>query len=207
MTGCGRASEHARVSAPPGSLVLGSASPRRRELLRWLVPRFTLDVPDVPEEIRVGESPAACVHRLARAKAVAIGVRRPVDWVLTADTIVEIDGTILGKPTDRADAARMLARLAGREHRVVTGFVLAAPGGDVRADEAVLSRVHFRPLASAAIADYVGTGESDDKAGAYAVQGRGAALVARIDGSVTNVIGLPLDEVERALTEAGLLGE
>ena len=185
--------------------VLASASPRRRELLGWLGVPFVVDAADVDERPQTSESAEELVRRLASAKASAGAARHRAAWVLAADTVVEIDGDILGKPVDRADAAAMLARLAGRVHRVVTGFALAAPGGALRAEERVVSRVQFRPLTAAAIAAYVETDESLDKAGAYAAQGRGSALIARIDGSFSNVIGLPLLEVERALTEVGLL--
>lgn len=192
--------EHARV------LVLASASPRRRELLAWFGIAYDVDVPEVDERARGGEEPTALVRRLARAKAETVAARRAADWVLAADTLVEVDGQILGKPADSPDAARMLGRLAGREHRVVTGFALLAPGGTPAAADEVVTRVCFRPLSRRAIAAYVATGEAEDKAGGYAIQGRGAGLVARIDGSFTNVIGLPLAEVERALDGAGLLG-
>jgi septum formation protein len=146
------------------------------------------------------------VARLARAKASAVGGRRRDGWILGADTTVELDGVLFGKPIDSDDAARMLARLAGREHRVATGVALAAPDGTVRAAHVVVTRVRFRPLAPPTIAAYVATGECDGKAGAYAIQGHGAGLIDRIDGSFTNVIGLPLVETARALAEAGLIG-
>src|SRR5262249_7719142 len=111
----------------------------------------------------------------------------------------------LGKPADVAAASVMLGRLAGREHRVSTGFALLAPGGTVQASEVVVTRVRFRALAPDAIAAYVASGEPEGKAGGYAIQGRGAALIESIDGSLTNVIGLPLVEVGRVLEEAGLL--
>src|SRR5438094_277480 len=145
------------------------------------------------------------VLRLARAKAAAVAARRPADWVLAADTIVEQGGVMLGKPADAGDAARMVGQLAGREHRVATGFALVGPGGGVHAAEVVLTRVRFRRLDARAIERYVASREGDDKAGAYAVQGFGAGLIESIEGSFTNVIGLPLVEVGRALEEAGLL--
>src|SRR5262249_25603505 len=126
-------------------------------------------------------------------------------WLLAADTTVELDGTIFGKPTDRDDAARMLGHLAGREHRVATGFALLAPGGGLRTTQVVVTRGLFRPLDARAIATYVATGEPDGKAGGYAIQGLGAGLIERVEGSFTNVIGLPLIEVAHALAEAGLL--
>jgi septum formation protein len=137
---------------------------------------------------------------------VAVSGRRPEAWVLAADTIVEIDGVMFGKPADSAEAAAMLARLAGREHRVATGFAVLAPGGRVQAAERVVTRVVFRPLDRGVIDAYVASGEPEGKAGAYAIQGLGAGLIERIEGSFTNVIGLPLVEVRRALEEAGLLG-
>ena len=186
-------------------LVLASASPRRQQLLAWLGVPYDLLPAEVDERPRPREEAADLVLRLARAKAAAIAAWRPADWVLAADTIVEVDGLMFGKPEDAADAARMLARLAGREHRVATGFALARPGGAVHAAELVLTRVRFRRLDARAIERYVATREGDDKAGAYAVQGLGAGLIERIDGSFTNAIGLPLAEVGRALEEAGLL--
>ncbi len=190
----------------PRVLVLASASPRRHALLRWLGVDFMIDVPDVDESARPGESPATLVGRLADDKARAVAGRRNGAWILAADTLVELDGDLLGKPVDAADATAMLGRLAGREHRVFTGFVVRAPSGAVQAAATVVTRVRFRPLDRAAIDAYVATGEPDGKAGAYAIQGHGAGLIAAIDGSFTNVIGLPLTEVEQALREAGLLG-
>jgi septum formation protein len=187
-------------------LVLASASPRRHQLLRWLGVGYEVEVPDIDERSVPGETAEAMVCRLARAKGVAVAARRPASWILAADTIVALDDTLLGKPSDGEDAARMLARLSGREHRVATGFALLAPGGAVRAAELVVTRVTFRPLDARAIQTYVASGEPVDKAGAYAVQGLGAGLIERVDGSFTNVIGLPLVEVGRALEEAGLLG-
>jgi nucleoside triphosphate pyrophosphatase len=186
-------------------LVLASASPRRHQLLAWLGLAYEIDVPDVDERVRRGESSRSVVRRLADAKAAAVAARRPASWVLAADTIVELDGAMLGKPSDRDDAAHMLGLLSGREHRVATGFTLLAPGGAARAADVVVTRVTFRPLDARAIRTYVDTGEPDGKAGGYAIQGFGAGLIERIDGSFTNVIGLPLVEVARALAEAGLL--
>jgi septum formation protein len=186
-------------------LVLASASPRRRELLRWLVPEYELDVAHVDESARPGEEAAALVARLAVAKGEDVAGRRPEAWVLGADTVVEIDGDLLGKPADPREAADMLRRLSGREHRVFTGFTLLAPRGGARHGGIVGSRVLFHDLTPRTIEAYVATGEPLDKAGSYAIQGRGAGLVARVDGSFTNVIGLPLGEVGVALREAGLL--
>jgi septum formation protein len=186
-------------------LVLASASPRRHQLLRWLGVVYEVDTADVDERAKPHEAAVEMVTRLAREKATAVSARRPDTWVLGADTIVEIDGVMLGKPADSADAAAMLARLAGREHRVATGFAIVAPGGRVQAAERVVTRVVFRPLDRRVIETYVASGEPEGKAGAYAIQGLGAGLIERIEGSFTNVIGLPLVEVRRALEEAGLL--
>jgi septum formation protein len=187
-------------------LVLASASPRRRELLRWLGIEYVSEPAAVDERPRSGESSSELVRRLGRAKASAVATARPRHWVLGFDTIVEVDGALLGKPADGVEARAMLHQLAAREHRVATGFSLLAPGGHVVSEDVVLTRVRFRPLDARAIADYVASGEAADKAGAYAIQGRGAGLIDRIEGSFTNVIGLPLVEVGRALEEAGLLG-
>jgi len=187
-------------------LVLASASPRRHQLLAWLGLPFVIEAPAVDESPEPGECATDMVRRLALVKAAAVGERHRADWVLAADTTVELDGELLGKPADAEESARMLARLAGREHRVATGFALLAPGGALRAAAVVVTRVRFRPLDGRAIAAYVETGECAGKAGAYAIQGHGAGLIDRIDGSFTNVIGLPLVETARALAEAGLLG-
>ena len=184
-------------------LVLASGSPRRHQLLAWLGIPFTIDSADVDETPHPEEDAARMVARLARAKAMAVAARRPDAWVLGADTTVEVDGVLLGKPADDGEAAAMLARLAGREHRVSTGFALVAPGGTPRVVDVVRTRVVFRPLDERAIRAYVASGEPDGKAGGYAIQGLGAGLIERIDGSFTNVMGLPVTEVARALAEAG----
>jgi septum formation protein len=187
-------------------LVLASASPRRHALLRWLGVDFVIDVADIDERERPDEDAGALVARLAREKAWAVAERRPEDWILAADTLVELDGALLGKPGDAAEAASMVRRLQGREHRVFTGFVLLGPGGSPHGAGTVVTRVRFRRLGSRAVDAYVASGEPDGKAGGYAIQGVGAGLIEGIEGSFTNVIGLPLDEVEAALREAGLLG-
>jgi septum formation protein len=186
-------------------LVLASASPRRRDLLRWLVADYDIETADVDESPCPGEPARALVARLARAKAEAVASRRPEAWILAADTIVEIDGDVLGKPADAGEAVVMLRRLSGREHRVFTGFTLLAPGDAHHRGGTVESRVLFRELDDRLIGGYVATGEPLDKAGSYAIQGRGAGLIARVEGSFTNVIGLPLGEVGAVLGEAGLL--
>jgi septum formation protein len=180
--------------AAAASLILASASPRRRHLLAALGVSFTVLPVDVDERPHAGEEPVAFARRMADEKARAASRLRP-EWVLGADTIVELDGTIFGKPLDGADAAVMLARLAGRAHVVRTAVALLAPSGATAENAVVATEVSFRPLDAAAIAAYVATGEPLGKAGAYAIQGDGAHLIDRVVGSYTNVIGLPLPEV------------
>jgi len=176
------------------SLVLASASPRRRHLLAALGVPFIVLPTDVDERPGSGEAPTAFARRMADEKARA-AFRLRAGWVLGADTIVELDGTIFGKPRDAADAAAMLGRLASRTHIVRTAVTLLSPSGTIAEATVVATEVSFRPLDAAAITAYVATGEPLGKAGAYAIQGEGAHLVDRVVGSYTNVIGLPLPEV------------
>lgn len=175
-------------------LILASASPRRRELLDQIGVRYRVQVADVDETLQPGEAPAAYVTRLALAKARAVAAL-PVAAglpVLGADTTVVIDGEVLAKPVDAADAVRMLTRLAGREHQVLTAVALVA---GARAETGLsVTTVRFRPLAAATIDRYVATGEPMDKAGGYGIQGLGGALVASLTGSYTGVVGLPIAE-------------
>ncbi len=180
------------------TLVLASASPRRAEILRSLGIPFAVRPVDIPEEPLPGETAEAAAVRLAAEKAAAAARIDPEAWVLAADTLVFLEGAILGKPRDDADAAAMLRRLSGREHAVVTAIHLrrgAAPGRGV----AEISRVRFAPLDAEEIAWYVATGEPRDKAGAYGVQGPGARFIEEIHGSFTNVMGLPARAVYRLL--------
>lgn len=171
-------------------LVLASGSPRRAALLARLGWAPEVRPADVDETVRRGETPEALVVRLARTKAATVAAGRDDEVVLAADTEVALDGRVLGKPHDDADAAAMLHALAGRTHAVVTGLAVVR-GGACRTD-LVTTHVTFRTLTDAEVAWYVGTGEPAGKAGGYGLQGAGAALVARIEGSDTNVIGLPL---------------
>jgi septum formation protein len=175
------------------NLVLASGSPRRSELLARLGVPFDVVPADVDETPLTGERPLELVRRLAVAKAAAVDG----DPVLAADTTVEVDGEILGKPVDADDARRMLARLSGRSHRVHTG-VAVRRGGQVEV-EVCTTIVTFVPLTGASIDWYLSTGEPFDKAGAYAVQGAGGVFVETIQGSVSNVVGLPLATVARLL--------
>ena len=152
-----------------------------------------------------GEAPARFALRAATDKGMEIARKHPSSWVLSADTIVVIDGKILGKPKDRVDARRMLSLLAGRGHKVYTSVCLLCAGRGYRDTGTVMTRVTFRPLARNEIAAYARTGECDDKAGAYAAQGAGMLLIDRVAGSFTNVVGLPMTRVVSMLKKAGLI--
>jgi len=182
-------------------LILASSSPRRAEILASLGIPFKVVSSSVEEELRVGERPEEAASRLASEKAAEVAGRYPEDWVLAADTLVFFaDGAILGKPLDGGDAARMLRRLAGREHFVVTAVRLRrGPGYGSEAVE--VSRVRMAAMSEEEIAWYVATGEPRDKAGAYAVQGKGARFIEAIAGSYSNVMGLPARAVYRLLRD------
>ena len=182
-------------------LVLASRSPRRARLLREA--GYLIDVvpADVDERRLEEEAPRTYVARLAAAKAAAVAPRAGARIVVAADTVVLIDGLVLGKPADRGDAESMLGRLSGRTHEVLTGVAVASGGRRLDAVEA--TRVTFAKVDPARIAWYAATGEPDDKAGAYAVQGIGSRFVERIEGSYTNVVGLPMALVDRFVREIG----
>jgi septum formation protein len=182
-------------------LVLASASPRRAEILRSLGIPFRVRPAEIPEEPLPGETAEAVATRLAEAKAASVAAREPGAWVLGADTLVFLDGLILGKPRDPEDARSMLRRLAGREHRVVTALHLIRGDGP-GVGRAEVSRVRFAPMDEEEIAWYAATGEPSDKAGAYGVQGLGARFIEEIQGSFTNVMGLPARAAYRLLRDA-----
>jgi septum formation protein len=179
-------------------LILASRSPRRSEILRQAGISFVVKAADVDESVHPSEPVEEYVRRVAEQKAMAVA-GAPGDVVLSADTVVVIGGDILGKPQDSADAARMLERLAGREHEVITGICLRR-GRELLYDRAV-TRVWFTPLTRENIQEYVASGEPMDKAGAYAIQGLAAKFIQRIDGSYTNVVGLPIELVTKHLPE------
>lgn len=189
------------MSAP--RLVLASASPRRRELLAALGLTFETRPAEVSESLLTGESPFDAAERLAREKAARVAFELAESAaVVAADTIVVLDGVALGKPTDRADAVRMLRALAGRSHDVVTGLAVWASGRTFSGRE--VTRVVFSPMTEGEILAYAASGEPDDKAGAYALQGIGSVFIERIEGSPSNVIGLPVRLFARLAREAGL---
>jgi len=172
-------------------ILLASQSPRRRELFAHLGYPFTCTSVDTDETPRTGEAPETLVRRLARDKAAAAHQGHPEAVTVGGDTVVTIDGEILGKPDDEAHARAMLSRLQGRDHVVWTGIAVIGPGNAERV-EAVACRVWFRPMDSAEIAAYVATGEPMDKAGAYGIQERGATFVEKVEGDYFTVVGLPL---------------
>ncbi len=189
-------------------LVLASASPRRQELLRNAGIPFVVQPTDIPEVPEAGEGPRSFAERLAREKALAVFRLRPDDLALGADTIVVVDGEILGKPRDSADAARMLRLLSGRRHQVTTGVCLAgrALGSehrkletgfeDIRSETTVVT---MDALSDEDIRSYVASGEPMDKAGAYAIQSGASRWVSRIEGDYFNVVGLPVSLVYKML--------
>ena len=201
-------------------IVLASGSPRRLDLLRSIGIEPLVVVPSVDEQARPGERPAELVERLARAKARAVaddrgGVGRgsagepgPDRWpvVVGADTVIDLDGRVLGKPTDRGDAQAMLSALRGRDHHVLTGVAIVAPRPDGRpvvTSSVARTTVTMRAFDDDELAWYLDSGEYRDKAGAYAIQGLGSLLVEGITGSYQNVVGLPLTTVDRLLGDAG----
>ena len=196
--------------SPAHPVVLGSGSPRRREILDQLGIPFVVHKAEANEDVRAGEAPSVYLERVVLAKLSEVARTVPADVaaraaaVLVADTSVIVDDSILGKPESPAHAASMLGTLAGRVHEVRTRFALARPTGELLFADTVVTAVHVRALSASEIAAYVATGEGVDKAGGYAVQGRGAAIVSRIEGSYTNVVGLPACELVVALARLGL---
>jgi septum formation protein len=189
------------VSLPPPT-VLASGSPRRRELLSALGLTFAVLPADLDETPEPGEAPDALVSRLSRAKAARVAAQRPEALVIAADTVVVLDGEILGKPRDVEENRSFIARLSGREHQVYTGHALVLAGRSAAAVR--MTRVRFRPLTKGEIRAYAATGEGLDKAGGYAIQGVGAALVPHIEGCYFNVVGLSVATVVELAAELGV---
>lgn len=183
-------------------IVLASGSPRRRELLRDLGLRFEVRAPDVDETRRSGESALRYVRRMAQSKHEAMAQRFPQKVVLSADTIVVLGKNVLGKPKNRQDAARMLRALSGKVHQVLTAVCVGARGRSCL--HVARTNVRFRRLSAQQISAYLRSGESMDKAGAYGAQGVGRVLIAAIQGSYTNVIGLPTAETVQLLRKRGV---
>ena len=185
-------------------LILASASPRRRELLEQLGVDYLCDPAAIDESAVAGEKPEDYVRRMAREKAAAVAARHPSSrWVLAADTTVVLGDDVLGKPRDHFDGLGMLARLSGRGHSVLTAICLHGAGE--AQGELVETRVEFVPLSREVCEAYLATDEPWDKAGCYAIQGLGGAFVRSIQGSYSNVVGLPLSETWQLLKTAGII--
>jgi septum formation protein len=188
-----------------GPFILASASPRRVELLTGMGLSFEAVPSGADETFRQGETPAGHVRRISAAKARVVASDHPDAWVLGADTIVVIDGKVLGKPKDREDAGNMLRLLSGREHFVYTGFTIVKKAASALHRKVVRSAVFFREIPEDELAWYVHTDEPYDKAGGYAVQEKGGLFACRIRGSYSNVIGLPVSEVFAVLKKIGAI--
>jgi len=184
-------------------LILASKSPRRYELLKQLGLDFDVIPSKVEEDIIRGESPGKHAIRLAKAKALDVGNRFPDDWVIGADTIVYVDRIILGKPKNREEALEMLRMISGKEHRVLTGFSVRHRKKGKSECEAVETAVKVKLLSPVEMEWYVNTGEPFDKAGGYGIQGIGSFMIESINGSYTNVVGLPLCELIQMLVRMG----
>ncbi len=186
-------------------LILASKSPRRYELLKQVGLDFEVIPSRIEEDFIAEESPGQHVIRLANAKALEVGSRFPDRWVIAADTIVYIDGSILGKPENREKALEMLRRLSGQEHWVLTGFSVHHLAKRIGDQEAVQTAVKVKTLSPVEMEWYIQTGEPFDKAGGYAIQGVGSFMIESIRGSYTNVVGLPLCELMQMLERLGAL--
>ncbi|MBI4620743.1 MAG: septum formation inhibitor Maf [Desulfobacterales bacterium] len=184
-------------------LILASSSPRRKELLKQIGLRFAVVPSGVEEKIKDGECPVDHVLRLAEEKALDVAKDLKDSWVIAADTIVLVNGEILGKPAGKQDAYQMLLKLSGKEHRVITGFCILNTGNGETIKESVETTVTFKELTEEEIRGYIKTEEPFDKAGGYAIQGKGSFMIREIKGSYTNVIGLPICEVVEALERVG----
>ena len=185
-------------------LILASSSPRRALYLKELGYLFSTVAPQIDESMRAGESPHLYVRRLAMEKAEAIAQRYSSQWIVAADTTVVINGNVLGKPTNHADARRMLKQLAGNAHRVLTALTILRRCDNISESDLAATRVIFRPMTEMEIRWYVASGECLDKAGAYAIQGKGGLFVKRIEGSFSNVVGFPVETFYQLVLRTGL---
>ncbi len=191
---------------PAGGIVLASASPRRVELLTLAGIPCTVQPADIDEGVLPGETPESHVIRLSREKAAAVaGMGVEGRFLIGSDTVVVLDGLIMGKPADREDAGQMLRSLSGRTHQVISGFAVLDQHCGTAICRSVTTDVVFKQLMDEEISDYIATGCPMDKAGAYAIQGGAVHFVRTISGSFTNVIGLPMAELHDALKEIGAI--
>ena len=188
-------------------ITLASSSPRRKALLEEIGLSFDICPSNIDEDIKQGESPAEHCLRLAEEKAKEAAKNVETGWILGADTIVFIDNQILGKPSNVNEAQEMLTLLRGRCHKVLTAFCLLNASTDTTIKRIAESRIKIKNLTDKEIEDYLKTGEPLDKAGAYAVQGIGNFMVESIEGSYTNVVGLPMEELRQALEELGIISK
>ncbi|MDO9069160.1 MAG: Maf family nucleotide pyrophosphatase [Deltaproteobacteria bacterium] len=187
-------------------IILASASPRRSELMELAGIKFSVAPSDINEEVLPYELPADHVTRLSKGKADAAAISTDGRFFVGADTVVVLDGTILGKPTGKTDASRMLRLLSGRQHEVITGFTVFDKINGIHISKNVSTEVTFKSLNSSEINAYIATGCPMDKAGAYAIQGRALHFVRSIKGSYTNVVGLPMTELYEVLQAMKALG-
>ena len=191
------------------ALVLASASPRRKELLNELLGGLGVDFEVLPAEgeevLPEGLPPREAALELARQKGREVAAARPASWVLSADTVVVVEGAVLGKPAGAAEALLMLSRLNGRRHTVITAFCLLNRERGVERCEAVETAVTFRRVPEAELAAYAASPEPLDKAGAYAIQGGAAAFVTNVAGSYSNVVGLPVERLAEVFREEGIM--
>ncbi len=186
-------------------IILASASPRRQQYLQDMGLSFSVQSAAIAEQPVDNEDPTDFVIRMSREKAAVVRASFPESWIISGDTIVCLGSRILGKPLHKEDAVVQLMALSGREHSVRTGFCVTHAGQGVEVARAVVTKVFFAPFTEATARAYVATGESLDKAGAYAIQGKGACLVQSIEGSYSNVVGLPLCELLQMLQEHGVI--
>lgn len=192
-------------SSSPHSLILASSSPRRRDLLNQAGLSFVV-IPSTIDESSVSmTSPEEHVRILAEAKAHEVACRYPESWIIGADTMVLVQNSVLGKPRSRTEARSMLQSLSGRGHTVLTGYCICCERAQRSFSETVQTRVVFRPVTDEEIDWYVSTEEPFDKAGAYAAQGLGTFLIKRVEGSYSNVVGLPVCEVVELLLREGVI--
>ncbi len=182
-----------------GKIILASGSPRRKELLAYIVPEYDVFPADIDESVPVEISPENCAELLAVKKAAYVSEKFPESVVIGCDTVVISDGEILGKPKDPADAERMLKMLSGKVHTVITGVCIFC--GDRRESFSCRTEVEFYPITEKEIAEYISTGEPMDKAGAYGIQGKGCVFVKAINGDFFNVVGLPVSMLKRRLDD------
>lgn len=183
------------------NIILASASPRRKEILENANVKFSIVSSSIEETTLAGESPCQMVMRLAFEKGIDVASRKRSDLVISADTIVVLSNTVLGKPEDEEDAKKMISLLSGKTHQVITGISLIHLDSNKKIIDYVISNVKFKDLSEEDINDYIKTKESLDKAGAYGIQGYGALLVEEIHGDYFNIVGLPISKVSDLLKE------